>query len=199
MPDLNFDPTGDPLHVQFVGEFEIEHEDVFHLKNIYKLIFEWFGLHDFVGLDTNDDKIETLYFEKILGNGNSEHHIWWRAHNIPDGNDYYKYFIKLDFQTLNMGKHKVQSKGQSISTNKGDLILRCQTYLMLDYQKKWQNHIILKHFDKWFINRIYKSKIDFLKTDLWIKTYKLQDTIKQYMQLKNPKKMRKPFHPELGV
>jgi len=198
MPDMSFDPT-DELHCQKVAFFEIEHEDVFHLKNLYKMIFEWFGMHKFVSVDNNDSNIETLYFEKILQNGNKEHHIWWRTHNIPDNNKYYKYYLKFDYQTLNMGKHKVTHKGQQISTNSGDLILRCEAYLILDYQKTWRNHWFLKNFENLFIKRWYKAQIDFLKTDLWIKTYKLQDAIKQYMKLKNPSEMPKPFHPELGL
>ncbi|MCF7871473.1 hypothetical protein K9L97_00380 [Candidatus Woesearchaeota archaeon] len=156
-------------------------------------------MYNFTSPDTGNEKIETLYFEKILGNGNSEHHIWWRTHHIPSNNKYYKYYLKLDFQTLNMGKHKVTHKGQQIGTNKGDLILRCTSWVVLDYMHSWRNHPILKYFDEWFIKRIYKKQIDFLKTDLWIKTYKLHDTIKQYMKLKTPSNMPKPFHSELGL
>lgn len=198
MPDLNFDPT-DTLHNQFVAEFEIEHEDTFHLKNIYKLIFEWFSTNKFVSLENNDDKIETLYWHRVLANGNVEHHMWWRAHYIPKDTKWYKYYLKLDWQTLNMGKTKVTHKGQQLGTNQGDLILRCKAYLMLDYNREWRDHSILKNFDTWFIKRIYKKKIDFLKTDLWVKTYKLQDVIKTYMKLKTPAEMPKSFHPDLGL
>lgn len=198
MPDLMFDPE-DSLHNQFVAEFEIEHEEAFHLKNLYKLLFEWFEINNFTSLDNSDDKIETLYWQRVLENGNLEHHIWWRTHLIPNKNKYYKYFLKLDYQTLNMGKHKVQHKGQQLSTNKGDVIIRCKAYVMLDYTGKWREHSILKMFEKWFIKRLYKKQIDFLKTDLWLKTYKLQDTIKQYLKLKNPSQMPKPFHPEQGL
>ncbi|MCF7865982.1 hypothetical protein K9L67_05455 [Candidatus Woesearchaeota archaeon] len=198
MPDLKFDPE-DKLHNLLIAEFEIEHEDTFHLKNLYKLIHEWFHMNKFVSVDNGDDKIESLYFHKVLGNGNVEHHMWWRAHNIPQGNKYYKYFLKLDFQTLNMGKDKVKKDGRDYSTNKGDLILRCKAWVILDYKHEWRNHPILKYFDKWYIKRIYKSQVDFLKGDLWVKTYKLQDVIKQYMKLKTPTKMPKPFHDELGI
>jgi hypothetical protein len=199
MPDLNLDPT-DELHNIEVAEFEIEHEDVFHMKNLYKLIHDWFQLHEFKSVDDNDpEKFETLYFERILQNGNSEHHIWWRAHFIPKGNKYYKYFLKLDYQTLNMGKHEATVNGKKMKTNKGDVIFRCRAYLMLDYNKEWRNHSILKMFDHFFIKRIYKKQIDFLRTDLWLKTYKLHDVIKQYMELKTSREMPESFHPPLGV
>jgi len=197
MPDLTMDPT-DTVHNQVVAFFEIEHEDVFHLKNLYKLIFDWFSLYKFTSLE-GDDKPETLYFQRVLGNGNLEHHIWWRLQHIPEKSTYFKYFIKFDFQTLNMGKSEVTSKGKKYSTNKGDLIVRCKAWLMLDYNKEWRNHAILKGLEPLFIKRIYKNKIEDLQSDLWMKVYRLQDEIKQYMQLKTGQKLPKPFHPELGV
>jgi hypothetical protein len=197
MPDAKFDPT-DTAHNLYVGEFEIEHEDIYHLKNLYKLVYDWFQIYDFVSLE-NDDKPETLYLQRVLQDGKLEHHIWWRFHKVPNKNDYFKYFIKFDYQTLNMGKTDITARGQKISTNKGDVIIRCKAYLMLDYKHQWRRHPILKHIHNWYIKRIYKKQIDYLKTDLWVTLYKLQDVIKQYMKLKNPYELTKPFHPELGI
>jgi len=197
-PDPSFDLT-DSNHVHYVAEFEIEREDVFHLKNLYKLIHEWFMMNGFVSIDSNDDKVETLYFQRILDNGNSEHHIWWRLHKIPGGNNYYKYYVRFDFQTLNMGKGEVVVKGKKVKTNSGDVIMRCKTYVILDYKQEWRKHPILKTFHGWWRRYFYKKHFDFIKTDLWVTTYKLQDVIKQYLNLKNPYEMQKPFNPEGGV
>jgi len=197
MPDMVID-LADSEHVLFVAEFEIEHEDVFHLKNLYKLIYEWFGVNDFKSME-NDDKWETLYWQRVLQSGDMEHHMWWRVQKIPYNNKYYKYYVKFDFQTLNMGKAETTVKGQKLSTNKGDLIIRCRSYLVLDYSQEGRKHPIMKYMHKRFIKRIYKKQIDYLKGDLWTLTYKLQDVIKQYMRLKNPYEMPKSFHPELGV
>jgi hypothetical protein len=183
-----------------IAEFELEKEDVFHLKNLYKLIYEWFMMHGFTSLDASkDDKIEKLYWQRILPNGNSEHHIWWRTEKIPNKNNYYKYVIKFDFQTLNMGKTDIVSRGQKIGTNKGDVILRCRAYLVLDYNRWWRNHSILKLFYGLWKRYVFRDRIEHLKTDLWVTTYKLEDVIKQYLNMKTPHEMQKPFHPELGV
>lgn len=193
MPDLNFDPK-DSEHVIEMASFEIEHEDVLHLKNLYKLVHNWLKTFKFVAVDTNDDKIETLYFEKTLGNGNKEHHVWWRAHHIPNGSQYFKYYLKFDFQTLNMGKKETVYKGQKLKSNMGDVIMRCTTYLMIDYQKLWRNHPILKHLYRYFLIYVYKDQVEYFKTDLWIKTYKLHDVIKQYLNLKTPEAMPEYFY-----
>lgn len=193
MPDLNFNPS-DKEHVMQMAKWEIEHEDVLHLKNLYKLAHNWLMTHNFKSIDFDDDKIETLYFEKVNANGNKEHHIWWRTHHIPDGSKYFKYFLKLDFQTLNMGKQETVYKGNKLKSNMGDVIMRCESYLMIDYKRLWRDHPIMKYFYKQFLIYVYRNQIDYYKTDLWIKTYKLQDVIKQYLNLKTPEKMPEYFY-----
>jgi len=197
MPDLKLDPA-DKLHVRQIAMFEVEKEDVFHLKNLYKLIYDWFRINKLTSLE-NDEWPETLYMQRVLGNGNLENHIWWRFHANHFKSNYYKYFIKFDYQTLNMGTSEMTHKGKKVKTNKGDVILRCTTYLMLDYNREWRDHPFLSFFEPFFIKRIMKHRVEELRTDLWVLTYKLQDTIKQYLKMKSPYEMTKPFHPELGV
>ena len=193
MPDLNFDPS-DKEHIIEMGNWELEHEDVLHLKNLYKLAHNWLMTHKFVSLNFNDDKIETLYFEKVNGSGAKEHHMWWRAHHIPNGSKYFKYYLKLDFQTLNTTTKETVYKGKKLKANMTDVIIRCTSYLMIDYQKLWRNHSILKYFYRSFLKYMYKDQIEYFKTDLWIRTYKLQDVMKQYMNLKTPEEMPHYFY-----
>jgi len=209
MPDLNYTPydSDSDLYIRQVAFFEIEKEDLFHLKNLYKMIQEWLALNQFYSVDsdnvidpkTRDTNIETLYFQRILPEGSSEHHIWWRTHKIPRGNNYYKYYMKLDFQTLNMKSKEITVRGQKIKSNFGDVIIRCKCSLVLDYKKEWRNHWFLKHVQKLFLQYIYKKRVDYLKMDVWVTTYKLQDVIKQYLSMKTPYDMPRSFHPEGGV
>lgn len=193
MPDFTLN-LKDKDHVLRMANFEIEHEDVLHLKNLYKLVHNWLMTYGFKSIEDNDDKIETLYFEKVGGNGNKEHHIWWRTHHIPDGSKYFKYYLKFDFQTLNMGKKETTYKGQKLKSNVGDVIMRCTSYLIIDYKKLWRKHPLLKYFYRYFLIYIYKDQIEYYKTDLWIRTYKLHDVIKQYLNLKTPEAMPEYFY-----
>ncbi|MFA6073698.1 MAG: hypothetical protein WC758_06285 [Candidatus Woesearchaeota archaeon] len=209
MPDLSFNPHDSDfaLFNRKIAFFELEKEDLFHLKNLYKMIQEWLALNEFYSVDsydvmdpkTRDNNIETLYLQKILQAGNSEHHIWWRVHRIPRDNKYYKYYMRVDFQTLNMNSKEITIRGQKIKSNFGDIIIRCECYLSLDYKKEWRNHPFLKHVQRLFWQYIYKKQIDYLKMDVWVTTYKLQDTIKQYLNMKTPYDMPRSFHPEGGV
>lgn len=208
MPDLKFNPK-DEEYTKEVAFFEIEKEDIFHLKNLYKMMQEWLSLNQFYSVDNDygnepdpkkrDSNIETLYFQRVLQDGKSEHHIWWRTHKIPRQNKYYKYYLKVDIQTLNMGSKEITVRGEKIKTNQGDVIIRCRAFLVLDYRHEWRKHWFLKHFHHLFLQYFYKKQIDYLKTDVWLTTYKFQDVIKQYLSMKTPYDMPRPFHNEGGV
>lgn len=183
--------------------FEIEHEDVFHLKNLYKLVHEWLEDEDFISIDTisegDNDKVETLYLDRINMSGEKEHFIWWRTVQVPRGNSYYRYFLKIDWQTLYMKNIEIMHKGHKFKTNKGDVILRIEAWLQLDYQDKWRKNPFLNIFEKWFRERFYLDSIKKYRDDLYLTAFRLHNTIKQYLELKAPTDWGKPFHPEKGV
>jgi len=179
--------------------FEIENEEVFHLKNLYKLVYEWLNDEGFLSVDTGDDKIESLYLDRTSGSGEKEHQIWWRAVQTPRGNKYYRYFLKIDWQTLYMKKIEIMHKGQKFGTNKGDVIIRIEAWLQLDYDDNWRSSKFLNFFDRWFRERFYLEKIKSYKHDLYLTTFRLHNTIKQYLQLKAPTDWGRPFHPPKGI
>ncbi|MBN1792254.1 hypothetical protein JW826_01060 [Candidatus Woesearchaeota archaeon] len=182
-------------------EFEIEHEDVLHLKNMYKRIYDWLVDEGYTAADGPDQIYETLYWERTKPTGAQEHHIWWRAFLTPRDNRYYRYFLKIDYQTLNSKKMEVMRHGQKFGTNKVDLILRIQAWLQLDYNDEWQKSFILSRFDKWFRTRFYLDNIYKYKKDLYKDTYRLHTMIKQYLKLTSiAADWGRPFHhPEKGV
>lgn len=193
MPDLNFDPASrfNPV----IAEWEIEHEDVFNLKRLLTISHDWLYSNGWRCIDSKDERFETLYNHKVLANGNIEHNIWWRAFLIPKKSEYVKWIFKLDFQTINMGKTKINGA----SSNKGDIIIRCKSYMMMDYQRKWRDHKILKYFHNYFMNKFYRDELEQFKIDLWNMTYELEAVIKEFMKLKHPVKIQKQFHPDKGV
>jgi predicted DCC family thiol-disulfide oxidoreductase YuxK len=181
-------------------KFEIENEEVFHLKNLYKLVHEWLVDEGFNAVDgKSDDKFEALYLDHTKADGAKEHHIWWRTIQAPRGNNYYRYFLKIDWQTLRMQSIEIMHKGQKFKTNKGDVIIRIEAWLQLDYQDKWLKSPILRIFERWFRERFYLERIKSYKHDLYLTSFRLHQTIKQYLQLKAPVDWGRSFHPEKGV
>ncbi|MBN2052485.1 hypothetical protein JW756_03200 [Candidatus Woesearchaeota archaeon] len=189
---------GDPRDI-LATKFEIENEEVFHLKNLYKLVHEWLVDEGFESADGDADKFETLYLDRMKESGEKEHHIWWRTVQTPRGNNYYRYFLKIDWQTLYMKKIEIMHKGQKFSTNKGDVILRVEAWLQLDYDDKWKDSKFLSFFERWFRERFYLDKIKSYRQDLYLTAFRLHTVVKQYLQLKAPVDWGKPFHPVKGL
>jgi hypothetical protein len=188
-----------------VVKLYVENEETFHMKNLYKLIFEWLieeGFTDIYGDTINDPgNPETFYMERILGTGAKEHRIRWRCLRTPGNSDYYRYFLKIDYTTINMKSIEVMHQGYKMKTDRGDVIVNLEAWLQLDYKDEWKDTPFLnrKFIQKLFRNRIYKEQVESHKVDLYKTTYRLQNTIKQYLKLKTLYEMPKPFHPEKGI
>ncbi len=198
MNDPAFD-ISDKANMKLVNEFEVEYEDVMHLKNLYKLVYEWFWDKEFRAVQGDDDKIENFYFQRELEGGAQEHHAWWRVKREPDNSPYIRYYILFEFQTLNTTKTTTEKSGHKLKTNKSDVIMRCQSYLRLDYKQQWSKSKFLNFFHERFKGSFYKETIDYYKVNLYQITNELESVIKQYLKLKNPQDLQKPFHPEQGV
>ncbi|MGV8150287.1 MAG: hypothetical protein ACP5NV_01025 [Candidatus Woesearchaeota archaeon] len=190
---------GEGPHDILVAKVEVENEETFHLKNLYKLIHDWLAEEGFKDIYGSDDNPEIFYLEKILGSGAKEHRIWWRCYRIPAKSKYYRYFLKINFLTINMKSIEVMHQGHKMKTDRGDLIVTVEAYLQIDYNKEWRKNNLMMKFDKLFRNRIYKAQIESYKVDLYKTTYRLQNVIKQYLKLKTLYEMPKPFYPEKGL
>lgn len=187
-----------------VAKIQVENEDTFHLKNLYKLIHDWMdeeGFVDIYGERHPDGNPEIFYFERIGGSGSKEHRIRWRYLKTPQNSTYYRYYVKIDFLSINMKSIEVMHQGYKMKTDRGDLVIDVEGWLQLDYNNEWVNTSFLrsKFIQKLFLNRIYKEKIESHKVELYKAIYRLQNTIKQYLKLKTLYEMPKPFHPEKGL
>jgi hypothetical protein len=198
MPHFKFD--NDPTYDILVAKIEIENEETFHMKNLYKMIHDWLAEEGFGSIyDSSDDNPEIFYLERILGSGSKEHRIWWRCLRTPASSQYYRYFLSINFMTLNMKSIEVMHQGHKMKTDRGDVVLFISSYLQLDYNRRWRDSPFMMNFDKLFRNRIYKAQIEAYKIDLYKTTYRLQNIIKQYLKLKTIYEMPKAFHPEKGL
>lgn len=187
-----------------VASISIQNEDTFHLKNLYKLIHDWLdeeGFKDIYGDRGSDGNPEIFYFERVNASGGREHRIRWRCIMNPRNSEYYRYFMKIDFLTINMKSIEVMHQGYKMKTDRGDITVSIEAWLQLDYKDEWDKTGFLsnKFIQKLFRNRIYKEQIESHKVDLYKVTYRLQNTIKQYLKLKTLYEMPKPFHPEKGI
>jgi len=189
---------GDPRDIK-VAAFEIENEETFHLKELYKYIHDYICQQEGFVSYYGDDLPEVLYLEKTDGKGFTEHRIWWRFYQYPNNNSYFRYFLKVDLQTIASTKKEVIKNGQKFKLDKTDLTIRVQSWVQLDYKEEWKKHWFLKNMDTIFRNRMYKTQIESFQMELYKATYRIQNKIKQFLQLATEAAMPQPFQPEKGM
>ncbi len=181
-----------------VGKFEIEAEDVFHLKTLYESIHDWLLEEGFKDVDGFGDKFEQLYWERTGATGAKEFHIWWRVTKEPETSKYYRYFVRVDFQGLNSKSVEIMHKGQKVKTDKTDLILRIEGILQLDFNNRLQNSF-LKGFEELYRKRFFEERREQFKDELYNTVYRISARIKAYLKLKTPYKAPRTFRPEQGL
>lgn len=191
--------TGDSKREIKICAMEIEHEKVFHVKHLYERIYHWLKDEGYTDVYEDRDIYETLYLDRTMPNGLKEYVIWWRAHKDPRGGQYFKFFLTIGYRGLAISKKDIVVDGKKHGTNAGDMIIRIEAYLLIDYRKQWENHWLLRYFDDNFRLRWFRKEIETKKDDLYKEAYKLHNAIKQYLDLTLPKRPDEPYWRNKGL
>ena len=147
--------SGDDRDI-FVAKWELEFVDVFEFKNFYKQLHDWLGEEGWSDPEGGENW-EYLYYEKVIPpEGVKEHRIWWRIHMKPNNSNYVRYVAKIEYRGLYMKPIEIVMNDKKYKTWKGDITIYFESWLQLDYKNEWNKHWLLKHFDKFFRERIYK-------------------------------------------
>jgi hypothetical protein len=194
------DGTLDPREIR-VFKTEVEYEDVFDLKQLYKELHEWLGQWGFtadpdVQKDTDLNFKEVLYWERTDQSGTAFHHCWWRV--VKPGTKYHRVFFRINFQTLGFNKQEFMYNNQKKKADKGDLIIRLEAWVQLDYANKWAKGPLLKKLDRILQKKLQKPDIQQLRDDTLKLAYHFQQYIKEYLELRQPYPQGASFHPQKG-
>lgn len=161
-----------------VPDMNINYKDIYHLKNLYKMVRDWVLAEGF----GPDKYMEKLYFQKDTQTGGSEHQIWWTVEKIR--NSYIKYRIDIYYHTLTMNKTDVVIKGQKMKVDKGELDLHLKGTMMYDYDNKWEKSKFMGFFHDFFRKRLMKDNFKKLEDEFIFDVYRLHAHVKQYLELK---------------
>lgn len=161
--------------------FEIEFDDVFNFKGLYKMIYEWLTIEGFITSET-EKIMETLYLDINRQGSGQEVWVWWRT--TRQDNDFYKRIINIDFHILAMKQVEAVVNGQKIPANKGDLTIFIDPIAILDPEDKWEKNTITSAFLDPFKKRIYKPELEAQETDFQDSVKRLNDAVKQYLEMK---------------
>ena len=184
-------------------QFVVHNEQVFHLKNTYTYLWDWLKDEGFLGLTQDEEpieeRIETYYEEKRPQPGMREIRVWWRTAMVPEGNTFYRYRLNFFYEVLHIKKVDIMFHGRKATADDGEIILRVDAILELDYQRKWRGHAILKHLFPYFSKRIFKKIREDHEEELRRRAVRLQEDIKRLLELQNYEKYPERFHVERGL
>ncbi|MBW2971032.1 hypothetical protein KY320_02625 [Candidatus Woesearchaeota archaeon] len=171
----------------------IVYQDVFHLKSLYILMYEWMLEEGWKSCQgpweekqygkKGDDNCEKLLYDN-RSPGNRKLYSWWRWQKDA-GSSYYHYFMNISFMFLGWKDVEVMHKGEKMKAQIGELTVWIRPWFEYDYGNKWANHPILKHFCSLFENRIFKQDILTKEDKLLQDGYRLQQTIKKFLEQKS--------------
>lgn len=160
----------------------IKYKDYFGLSRIYALMHEWLIQEGWC--TRADEKFkEIFYLHREKQKGGDEVQWWWRLDRLPHpGDEYFKYELDINAKIILLESVEVIQDNKKFKTNKGEIELTLNAYLILDHKKIWAKHPMLSHFHKLYMNRIKKNTIETVKKELYWEVFRLQDAIKTYLQ-----------------
>ncbi|MGM5483666.1 MAG: hypothetical protein ACQER9_01975 [Nanobdellota archaeon] len=197
-----YDPIGGQAILNFKGQFSLE--------MFYKKMYEWLKEMVYTDIDGGGDKVEHYFFEKRKSDMVEEIWFWWRTQKTPEGNKFLRYRLFIDVQILRMKKDSIVVDGKKFNIDNGEISLFIRPYLDMEHmnksgksmigdKKNWSDYKLLSTFKKYWHNRLYMNQIEAAKNELYTHANQLMGTMKSYLNLPHHVKVRKDFHPSLGV
>ncbi|MBI1970256.1 hypothetical protein HYS47_00765 [Candidatus Woesearchaeota archaeon] len=110
--------------------------------------------------------------------------IWWRTKKTEEGSTFYTLHIDLDFHFRYFRDIEVMQEGKKLRVQKGEVEVVLNGYMLLDPEDKWKKHWFLKHVLELFYKRIWRKRRDMIRNTVISDTYKIQNHIKEFFDLK---------------
>lgn len=188
-----------------VGFKEVYKGD-FDFEIFYKRLHDWFRYYDWVAntatKEGNAERSEILYRQNDLGNGLSEHHIWWRLKKSPPEGDDFLYEINVNIQTIAISKKEIVFKGKKIKADSGEISVDVACKLIFLPEKDTKNEKSSWSKPMWknmlkLYKRLKKDQIEMAWKKMYTEIYKLKAHIKRYLNLRQFAQLPETelFHP----
>ena len=172
-------------------QLEVVYKDLFVMQPLYRMTRQWLmenNYTDNAGDTSLESSMEILY---LFRNGThfnpneKELRIWWRTKKasvpVGAGSKFYEYRIDIDWNVINMTDREIMREGKKEKVQHAELRIMIKPYLVVVDISKTP---ILKYFDYWFRTRLIKKNLEENRKMLYQDAYRLQGTLKKYLELK---------------
>ena len=153
---------------------KVRQQAVFDMADLYKIMFRWFSQHNY-------DFQEKQYMQRQSPDGSRHLEIGWEA--ARKISDYIKFRIKIKFLVIGLSSVEVEVGSMKKKTNKGDIEMRFDAFLELDYEGKWEGNPATKAIRELYNKLIIKSRIEDYEAELHEELYELIGEIKSFLNL----------------
>ncbi len=159
-----------------VPGIKVKWKGVFSMSDLYKHIKMWL---DYQGYGNEDKTFQEEKFVQRMKGDTQQLEIRWYAQK--DISDYFAFVIKMGFFVLGLKDVELEQDGKKIKTQAGEVEIRISSHVLTDRQKKWgeKKGAFQTIYEKFIIS----NRLDDYKTNLYSKTYALQDEIKNFLTM----------------
>ena len=178
-----------------IPEFRVKYNDVFSLRNLYMMMRLTLLAEGWKGSGGEEDgsDFEIYYseniFQKAGHRGGKEMWVYWRLNKdfgpANRANAYFKEYLHIDMHMVYMADVEMVHMGKKMMAQKGEIEIFFRPYLKGDMEGKWGKHPFLRHLRPVYEDRFMRVEIEKKEKDLWREAYRIQNTVKQYLELRN--------------
>lgn len=167
---------------EVVASISVTYADPFNLKELYKHMFFWIEENGYLTGSIKEPDIETLYSEKDKG-GIKEYNMFWHCEKKPD-NPYFRYYLKIDWLGLGIGTKEIVKNDKKYKMQVGEINIYIKAILKMEQNKKKDpKGVIGKTIQEKFREHWYKKVIKEHEKELYEDAYRLQQLVKEYLEL----------------
>lgn len=183
-----------------VDQYEIKLDrQPFHMKMFYVMLHEWLLEHEYAPDNSDPNFPETFYYESRTPARVREVWCWWRNKHVPQANPFYRRALNIDMHALGIEDVEVMHNGKKIKMQQGEFWFSVSSILELDWDKRWRNHWLLKHFLTVFWQRFFWRDLYKHKMELYRDGQELAIAVKQFLGIRIPTEAPTRYWPTRGV
>ncbi|MCK5107557.1 MAG: hypothetical protein KAQ83_02425 [Nanoarchaeota archaeon] len=163
-----------------VKRARIKFKNNFHMKNLYYFMYDWIVQQGWVPRNDPDFPEIFMGHNEAAGGGTE---IWWAWRPKQKVNEYLRWVLNIDVHVILLRSVEIMKGKEKYKTNWGEVEIILNSHVETDWQGKWANHSILKHFETMYRLRLYKDDIGREKKKLIYETYRFQNALKDFLDI----------------
>ncbi|MBR9677470.1 hypothetical protein GOV04_04980 [Candidatus Woesearchaeota archaeon] len=170
-----------------VYEEEVMFNEVFNLKDVYNVLYEWLEEKNYRDSKGDEKKVERLYLDRYKEDGNRELRILWKTYKQPD-NKNFMYNINVFMRGLAIKDVELVKNGKKLVAQKGEITMIFQGNMFFgdelpgDEGEAFKKSKLFGQFKDALTKRTYKKTIEMHEDEVEADIHALIEEVKQHLR-----------------